>query len=259
MVQEDFDLSNSAAQFSRDADRRVGMIHQPHFLPWPGYLARCLASDVFVVLDDVLFKRNHFQQRTKYIDRSGNPRWLSLPISGANRTQDIAEAKVASSFRRKEWQRGFVNSYRGFEAFDAVWSETASCIDSESPSLLQINMRTIRHLLDVVGRVSGANTPAIELSSTMVTRTSRTGRLVDICNSTRITHLFMGKDALVAHDINALRSAGLSIVENVHLGPQRESPTPGVTFIDSLLRLGAEEASRRLLENWVSRPSTKII
>ena len=39
-------------------------IHQPHFLPWLGFLQRMAQADVFVLLDHVQFERRNYQNRT---------------------------------------------------------------------------------------------------------------------------------------------------------------------------------------------------
>jgi WbqC-like protein family len=122
---------------------RIGMIHQPHFLPWPGYVARCLAADVFVVLDNVQYKRNHFQQRTKYLDQSGQPRWLSLPIASPSIADPISSVRIRLPFYVKPWQRGIVHAYSSFPLFGPIWGRIAACIESELPSLLKIDLSTL--------------------------------------------------------------------------------------------------------------------
>ncbi|MBI3637246.1 MAG: WbqC family protein, partial [Candidatus Rokubacteria bacterium] len=40
-------------------------IHQPHYLPWLGYLAKWAAADVFIVLDTVQYEKNGWQNRNR--------------------------------------------------------------------------------------------------------------------------------------------------------------------------------------------------
>ena len=40
-------------------------IHQPHYLPWLGYLQRMARADLFIVLDHVQFERGNYQNRTQ--------------------------------------------------------------------------------------------------------------------------------------------------------------------------------------------------
>ena len=54
-------------------------IHQPHYLPWLGYLAKWAAADVFVFLDTVQYVRNGWQNRNR-IKTAAGPRWLTVPV-----------------------------------------------------------------------------------------------------------------------------------------------------------------------------------
>ena len=40
-------------------------IHQPHYLPWLGYLHRMAQVDLFILLDHVQFERRNYQNRTR--------------------------------------------------------------------------------------------------------------------------------------------------------------------------------------------------
>ena len=53
-------------------------IHQPHFLPWLGYLHRMSRADLFVLLDHVQFERRNYQNRTR-IRIEDEARWLTVP------------------------------------------------------------------------------------------------------------------------------------------------------------------------------------
>ena len=54
-------------------------IHQPHYLPWLGYLAKWAAADVFVFLDTVQYEKNGWQNRNR-IKTAAGPRWLTVPV-----------------------------------------------------------------------------------------------------------------------------------------------------------------------------------
>jgi hypothetical protein len=54
-------------------------IHQPHYLPWLGYLAKWAAADLFIVLDVVQYEKNGWQNRNRIKTRDG-ARWLTVPI-----------------------------------------------------------------------------------------------------------------------------------------------------------------------------------
>ena len=54
-------------------------VHQPHFLPWLGYLHRMAQADLFILLDHVQFERRKHQNRTM-LRVSGQERWLTVPV-----------------------------------------------------------------------------------------------------------------------------------------------------------------------------------
>ena len=55
---------------------RVG-IHQPHYQPWLRYFQKIAASDVFILLDDVDYTKNGWQNRNKIKGPDG---WLYLTV-----------------------------------------------------------------------------------------------------------------------------------------------------------------------------------
>ena len=64
----------------------IATIHQPYFLPWLGYFSKLSRSDTFIVLDNVLFRKRHYMDRTRIINMHGQPSWLGLPIGDQYRT-----------------------------------------------------------------------------------------------------------------------------------------------------------------------------
>ena len=230
------------------------MVHQPHFLPWSGYLARCLSADVFVVLDNVKFNHNHFQQRTKFIDRNSQLRWLSLPIDRDTRSELISEVRIASDFYFKKWQRPFVESYRDSPLFEEVWNVIAEIISKNRPSFCGVTLDILDFLFN---RLSDTLLqPRIEVvrASQIPASVDRTVRLIDICRNQGVTHLVMGSYALQSHDINRLSAAGLLLLKQTFVGELDLHPTPGVTGLHYIVRNGWAVAATQLRSQWALQP-----
>lgn len=68
-------------------------IHQPHFLPWLGYLHRMASADLFILLDHVQFERRNYQNRTR-IRISGAPRWMTVPVLQRSQKERIVDKQV---------------------------------------------------------------------------------------------------------------------------------------------------------------------
>ena len=77
-------------------------IHQSHYLPWLRYMEKVLCSDFFILLDDVDFTRNGWQNRNK-IKSAHGPQVLTVPVRGALGTC-IRDMEIAPEpWARKHW------------------------------------------------------------------------------------------------------------------------------------------------------------
>ena len=68
-------------------------VHQPHFLPWLGYLHRMMHVDAFVLLDHVQFERRNYQNRTSILI-DGVARWLTVPVVQRSLRERITEKLI---------------------------------------------------------------------------------------------------------------------------------------------------------------------
>src|SRR3990170_6236967 len=81
----------------------LAAIHQLHYLSWLRYLEKVARADVFVVLDDVQYTKNGFQNRTKIKQASG---WMYLTVPvRAHAGQHLREVECAPvpGWRERHW------------------------------------------------------------------------------------------------------------------------------------------------------------
>ena len=56
-------------------------IHQPEHIPWLGFFNKAINCDVFVLLDNVQYEKNYFQNRNNIINSSENKNQLiTVPV-----------------------------------------------------------------------------------------------------------------------------------------------------------------------------------
>lgn len=55
-------------------------IHQPEHLPWLGFFHKMAFCDVYVLLDNVQFTKNNYQNRNRLIDEKGTVYWSTVPV-----------------------------------------------------------------------------------------------------------------------------------------------------------------------------------
>ena len=74
-------------------------VHQPQYLPWLGYFDKIDKADAFVLLDNVQFKKNEWQNRNK-IKAAAGGQWLTVPVM-YRFPQLINEVEINN---RERWQ-----------------------------------------------------------------------------------------------------------------------------------------------------------
>ena len=229
---------------------RIGMIHQPHFLPWPGYVARCVSADVFIVLDNVKFNKNQYQQRTRYIDIDGRERWLGLPITHSTLSEHISNIRIAGTHNWTRWQGAFKHAYTHTPYFKQIWSDIYALIQQESPVLLNVNRFTLQYIINLICDAHNKDVPEFVLASSLHVSSERTQRLIEICSKKEITHLIMGEYALNSHDNMRLQESGISLVRHTYKGTPDRAPLPGITILHDLFLLGRNAVAEQLYNSW---------
>lgn len=76
-------------------------------MPWIGYFHKIASVDAFVMLDNVQYKKNEFQNRNK-IKTSSGIQWLTVPVK-YKFPQKISEVLINNNFR---WQHKQIQALR---------------------------------------------------------------------------------------------------------------------------------------------------
>ena len=67
--------------------------HQPHYLPWLGYLDKVAEADVFVVMDDLQYEAQNFQNRNR-IKLNHGAAWLTVPLERGAQGDRICDKRI---------------------------------------------------------------------------------------------------------------------------------------------------------------------
>jgi hypothetical protein len=227
-------------------------IHQPHFLPWPGYMNKLLRSDVFVWLDNVQYRKNYFQNRTEIRTHRGERAWLTVPVRAPFGTP-IDEVVAADPGWAERVRARVEQEYHHAPHFDAVWPRLEAALAADGDRLTDIDRRCLDALLGLIG---GERPRIVGIRELGVSATDPTGRLVEACRALGATRYIAGKGGRNYLDVEAFEKAGIEVVWQA-FDPQRfaypqpgEPFLPGLSIIDCLFHAGAETAGRLLRESW---------
>ena len=119
-------------------------IHQPNYMPWPGFFHKWMTSDAFVILDSVQYHKNDWQNRNR-IKTAQGAHWLTVPVH-YRFPQCINEVMVADTPWARKHCASVEQAYAQAPYFDAYWPEIASLLRQGWKNLAEMNMALIRLL-----------------------------------------------------------------------------------------------------------------
>lgn len=152
-------------------------IMQPTYLPWTGYFNLITKVALFILLDDVEFSYQSWQQRNRIVANAAAT-YLTVPVLTKGRSRQlIREVEVDDS---KHWRRKHIQTLRQAYARCPAGGEVTALVESVlnqgQPLLADINMEVIRQICRELGIACG-----LRRSSELQVEGERSERLVEIC------------------------------------------------------------------------------
>lgn len=139
-------------------------IHQPEHFPYMGFFQKMQNCDVFVILDNVKFKKNDFQNRNKIL-LNGKEEWITVPVEKDANSKEIREVQTATlTGKQANWRKNNLEKIE--RAYGKVYTKELENIYSYH-SLSSINISSIELVRDVFQ----IHTPLVYASSLNVTGT----------------------------------------------------------------------------------------
>lgn len=226
----------------------IACVHQPNYLPWLGFFAKVLRSDVYVVMDNVQFPKNCWTNRVQ-IAGIGEPLWLTVPIHRGGSKTLIADIEIDHS---RDWvkkqQRTLEARYARCPHFRAMNSQLVQILESRPGRLVDLNLPLIQWVLDVLSIrtrvILGSELNAAGKASELV---------VDLCKAVGATEYLAGQGSVDYEDLSAFQNAGIRYHRAEFRGPQysqqgRAQFVPGLSIIDALFNCGSAGA-RELIDS----------
>lgn len=227
--------------------------HQPHYLPWLGYLDKIARADLFVVMDDLQFEAQNFQNRQR-VKLSAGPAWLTVPVHRGSQADRICDKTIiATSNPRHHWQHRhwetLRTNYRRAPYFARYADELHEVYTRRWENLVDLD----RHLLSLAVRWLDIRTPIVSSSQlALAPQLTKTDRLIDMCTKVRATSYLTGSGGSTGYlDVEALARAGVTVQWQRFHHPSYPQRHPRAGFVSHLgfvdLLFNAGPASRDIL------------
>ena len=211
-------------------------IHQPEHLPYYGFFNKMRASDAFVVLDDVQYSKNSFQNRNRIRSKNGFI-WLTVPVltKGKNK-QAISEVIIDN---RSNWKNKVLKSihqnYNKAKYFDGVYPILETVYNVKYEKLYDLNIG----LLHALARYMKITIPII-MSSYFDVPGSSTEKLVNICKAVSAKTYLSGPGGRDYLDIVKFGDIDVRYADFIHPAYlQQHSPfIENMSIVDMLMNKG---------------------
>ena len=221
-------------------------IHQLHYLPWLRYFEKILRADCFIVLDNIQFNKNGWQNRNQ-IKTAEGALLLTVPVL-RKAAQSLDEVRInnAVPWRKKHW-RSIEQAYARAPYFRAYAPALEAMYQEEYATLNALNRRMLTFFLAALGSET-----RIEYASRLGAPGKATERLVQLIKAVGGDCYYSGAYALEVYlDADALRAAGIDLRLQAWTAPRYTQLhgefIPDLSILDLLLNHGPASA-RILLE-----------
>jgi hypothetical protein len=206
---------------------RVG-IHQPHYLPWLRYLQKIAASDVFILLDDVDYTKNGWQNRNK-IKGANGWMYLTVPVNSSLGVL-IRDVHIAQGDWATKHLRALEMNYSRAPYYDQYIGSLSDLYHTPWTLLGDLN----RAMLDYYLTALGVKTRIVRSSDLNVHEVS-TNRLIGLCRAVGGTSYYTGEYAVDAYlDTAAFEHAGIGLDFQKWHCPEYRQLYPKAGFIPDL-------------------------
>jgi hypothetical protein len=225
--------------------------HQPSYLPWLGYLDKLARADLFVVMDDLQYEAQNFQNRNRVKLNTGAA-WLTVPVERGHQSDRVCDKRIRDqASAREHWQRRtwatLTVHYGRAPHFARYAGELEEVYRRPWQRLVDLDL----HVLDLARRWLGIKTPVV-LASSLGLAGQKTDRILDLCRVVGARVYLSGSGASSGYlDVDRLRAGGVAVAWQSFrhpIYPQRYPElgfVPNLAFLDLVLNCGPE--SRALL------------
>ena len=220
----------------------ICVISQPTFLPWLGWFDLADQSEVMVILDDVAFSKQSWQQRNRMRTRNGLE-FLTVPVKSSGRLgQTISDCELADQPFVRKMLTSLQANYAKAPFFKEVIAELAETMEvaAETGRLVELNCALVFWMADKLK----VTTPMIR-ASTLGVGGERGEHVAAICECVGADRYLSpaGAENYLIEDKAVFDKRDISVLIHVYEHPQyvqRFAPfMPYASALDLIFNVGS--------------------
>lgn len=130
---------------------KVVTIHQPEHLSYLGFFHKVSMAQTLVLLDNVQYEKNYFQNRNRIFTSNG-VRYITVPVYDTH--EDINKIAIADEFFKRTCRKNvttITDAYRKSPYWNTYGKDFLDIYQCGENSLALFNEKLLRFLLDALG------------------------------------------------------------------------------------------------------------
>jgi hypothetical protein len=207
-------LNNSNNTLNKSLMNKIITIHQPETYPWLGFFNKMMLADIYIILDNVQFRKNYFQNRNQFLTKQGAI-YITVPV-------DFKSNKIIKDIKIKyneKWQKKHLKTikqnYSNSKYFYTHIDFFEELYNTNFELLIDFNIKIIEYIREVLN----IKVPIIRASD-MDIMGSSTELLLDICKKKEADIYLSGRDGRNYLDINLFKKENIKIVYHDFTHPE---------------------------------------
>ena len=168
-------------------------IHQPHFLPWPGYFNKIINSDLFIYYDIVQFSKNNFQNRVTIKNSDMKKLWITVPVKKDKLKKRIHDVIISNPKNIIKLGKTITQAYGKSKYFSTIWPYFEITFSKKYKYLSDLNYDFLVILL----KLMNIKTKVLKSSEMGIKSIDPTKKLVEICENTGASYYLSGSSGKI--------------------------------------------------------------
>lgn len=214
-------------------------IHQPEFAPWLGFFDKVGRAESLILLDDVQFRKNYFQNRNRLRTAKGWT-WITVPVERSGLPTPINQIRIASRSNPR-WPdkacRAIEQLYGQAPYFSVFFDELRQILEGPHELLVELNIPVLHCMLN------GFSLDVEVLVSSQVGVPGRgSERILGLCTAVGATTYISGISGRDYLDLDSFQQAGIAVeFQDFHhpVYPQlHDGFVPCISALEALFLLG---------------------
>lgn len=181
-------------------------IHQAEHLPWFGYFHKMNMADKFIILDNVQFKKNYFENRNRIYTSQGL-QYITLPV----KMKGHLEKKFYEMELVNDWKKKYIKTlefnYKNSPYIDDLLPLINDIKNYNGYNLFEINMLIINQIKLLLN----INTEII-LATNLDSKGKKTELLIDILKKVNASSYIVGKSGFDYMDLSLFNKNNIELV-----------------------------------------------